>query len=149
MFLSVKQITIRKKAFPPKQKTMHTFICSHQKNGASNLCSSLLMLLSPSSSSFHTPPFYLSSYFKHPNLPPSHSLLLHLLPSFLILSFVYLLFLLPATSNAYLLASAVLPHPACAACEGKSSPSLGLHTALSIVAGNTNTYYLLCDLLMN
>lgn len=107
------------------------------------------MLLSPSSASFHTPPFYLSSYFKHPNLPPSHSLLLHLLPSFLILSFVYLLFLLPATSNAYLLASAVLPHPACAACEGKSSPSLGLHTALSIVAGNTNTYYLLCDLLMN
>lgn len=65
---------------------MHTFICSHQKNGASNLCPSLLMLLSPSSASFHTPPFYLSSYFKHPNLPPSHLLLLHLLPSFLILS---------------------------------------------------------------
>lgn len=30
---------------------MHTFICSHQKNGASNLCSSLLMLLPPSSAS--------------------------------------------------------------------------------------------------
>lgn len=129
---------------------MHTFICSHQKKKVRLTC------VPPSSCFFPLPLllfihhlFYLSSYFKYPNLPPSHLLLLHLLPSFLILSFVYLLFLLPATSNAYLLASAVLPHPECAACEGKSSPSLGLHTAFAIVAGNTNTYYLLCDLLMN
>lgn len=120
----------------------------------------LSLLLHPHSFSLSPCPFLLLPstsfmipscllFLQHPTPPPSNPLLLHLSYSFPILSFLYLLYLLPASSNAYLLSSAVLPHPACAACESKSSPSLGLHTALSTVAGNTNTYYLLCDLFMN
>lgn len=88
-------------------------------------------------------------FLQHPTPHPPHHLLLHLLQSFLIRSVLDLLYSIPAGGNVHLLSSVVLPHPASVARESKSSPSLGLHTALTTVGSNTNTYYLLCDLFLN
>lgn len=80
-------------------------------------------------------------FLLHPTPPSTNTILLHLFHSFPILSLLYQMYALRVVIHIYCLQYLHV-------CESKSLPP-GLHTALSTVTGNTNTYYLVCDLCRN